>query len=87
MGLQQDEAQVLVEQGKQQLQWSLWSIALQSFERAISIDNNGLAAWEGIAEALRKLGKWKQVVEVDEKITRLRMLEVKLDSNFGSHIS
>jgi hypothetical protein len=37
MGLQ-EEAQVWVEQGKQQLQWSLWSIALQSFERAIVID-------------------------------------------------
>ena len=82
MGLQQDEAQVLVEQGKQQLQWSLWSIALQSFERAIATDDHCLAAWEGMAEALRKLGKWNEVVEVDEKIAGLRMLEVTLDANF-----
>ncbi len=47
MGLQQEEAQVLVEQGNQQLQWSLWSIALQSFERAIAINDGCLAAWEG----------------------------------------
>ena len=37
MGLQQEEAQVWVEQGKQQLQWLL-SIALLSFERAIDED-------------------------------------------------
>ena len=72
-----------VEQGKQQLQWSLWPIALQSFERAISIDEDCLAAWEGKAEALRKLGKWNEVVvEVDEKITSLRMLGFMLDADF-----
>ena len=82
MGLQQDEAQVWVEQGKQQLQWSLWSIALQSFERAISIDEDCLAAWERKAEALRQLGQWNKTVVVNEKITSLRMLEVTLDADF-----
>ena len=76
MGLQQDEAQVLVEQGKQQLQWSLCSIALQSFERAIVIDDHCLAAWEGKAKALKKLGKWNEVVKADKKTVSLRMVEI-----------
>ena len=48
---------------------------LQSFERAIAIDEDSLAAWEEKAELLRKLGKWNEVVEVDEKITDLRMVD------------
>ena len=84
MGLQQDKAQVLVEQGKQQLQWSLWSIALQSFERAIAIDQNSLHAWEGNAESLRRLKKWNEVVEVGQRIVELRILNVKLNSDFYS---
>jgi tetratricopeptide (TPR) repeat protein len=82
MESQREEAQVWVEQGNQQLQWSLWSIALQSFERAITIDEDCLAAWEGKAQALRKLERWNESVEVDAKIVSLRMLGIELDEYF-----
>jgi len=70
----------LITQGEQQLKLGLWSIALATFERAIALDETDGAAWEGNAAALKKLGRWGEAVEVEERLVRVRSRGIVLDS-------
>ncbi len=62
----------LITQGQRQLGRGLWSMALETFERAITLDGDDGAAWEGKATALKKLGRWAEAVEVEEHLVEIR---------------
>ena len=60
--------------GQQQLTLGFYLSALESFEREIALDETNLAAWEGKAAALKKLGRWGEAVEVEERLVEVRGL-------------
>jgi tetratricopeptide (TPR) repeat protein len=72
----------LITQGQQQLKLGLWSIALATFERAIVLDETDMDAWEGEAAALKKLERWGEAVEIEERLVAVRSRGTVLDAGF-----
>ncbi len=70
----------LITQGQRELNRGLWSMALETFERAISLDGTDLAAWEGKTAALKNLGRWAEAVEVEEWLVEVRSQAIVVDS-------
>jgi tetratricopeptide (TPR) repeat protein len=72
----------LITQGQQQLKLGLWSIALATFERAIALDETDVDAWEGKTAALKKLGRWGEAIEVEERLVEVRSRGIVFDAYF-----
>ena len=77
----------LTAQGEQQLKLGLWSIALATFEQLILLDETDESAWDGKVTALKKLMRWDEAVEVEERLVRVRSRAIFPDRPIAEPLS